>query len=58
MISTADAQWFLDRGPGDLVSKITAPTLIEQGTIDTLFTLDEAATNYGILHAQRRADRR
>jgi ABC-2 type transport system ATP-binding protein len=49
--SAADSQWFLDRGPGDLVSKITAPTLIEQGTIDTLFTLDEAATNYAILHA-------
>ena len=50
VISPADKQWFIDRGPGNLVSKITAPTLIEQGTIDTLFTLDEGATNYGILH--------
>ena len=49
LISPADKQWFIDRGPGDLVNKITAPTLIEQGTIDTLFTLDEGATNYGIL---------
>jgi ABC-2 type transport system ATP-binding protein len=49
VISPADKQWFIDRGPGDLVNKITAPTLIEQGTIDTLFTLDEGATNYGIL---------
>jgi ABC-2 type transport system ATP-binding protein len=50
VISPADKQWFIDRGPGDLVNRITAPTLIEQGTIDTLFTLDEGATNYGILH--------
>jgi ABC-2 type transport system ATP-binding protein len=28
------------------------PTLFEQGTIDTLFSLDEAATNYKILHAK------
>ncbi len=49
--SAADAKWFLSRGPGDLVSKITAPTLFEQGTIDTLFSLDEAATNYRTLRA-------
>jgi ABC-2 type transport system ATP-binding protein len=49
VISDADRQWFIDRGPGDLVKKITAPTLFEQGTIDTLFTLDEADTNYKIL---------
>ena len=49
MQSPADRQWFLDRGPGDAVSKITAPTLFEQGTIDTLFSLDEAVTNYRIL---------
>jgi ABC-2 type transport system ATP-binding protein len=51
VISAADRQWFLDRGPGDLVDKITAPTLFEQGTIDTLFTLDEALTNFRILRA-------
>jgi ABC-2 type transport system ATP-binding protein len=50
VIHPEDRQWFLDRGPGDLVDKITAPTLFEQGTVDTLFTLDEAATNYRILH--------
>jgi ABC-2 type transport system ATP-binding protein len=49
--SAADAKWFLDRGPGDLVNKITAPTLFEQGTIDTLFSLDEAVTNYNALKA-------
>ena len=51
VISAADTQWFLDRGPANLVKKITAPTLFEQGTIDTLFSLDEAVTNYNILKA-------
>lgn len=48
-LDAEDRQWFLDRGPGDLVGKITAPTLLVQGTVDTLFTLDEAVTNYEIL---------
>ena len=45
----ADADFFLSRGPADLVSKITVPTLIIQGTVDTLFTLDEAVANYRLL---------
>jgi ABC-2 type transport system ATP-binding protein len=50
---TPDNQaWFLDRGPGGLVSQITAPTLLIQGTVDTLFTLDEAVTNYQDLKAR------
>lgn len=48
-ISTEDQDWFRSRGPGDLVGKITAPTLILQGTVDNLFTLDEGITNYRIL---------
>jgi len=48
-ISAADRAWFVSRGPGPLIAKITAPTLFIQGTVDTLFTLDEAVTNYGIL---------
>jgi ABC-2 type transport system ATP-binding protein len=48
-ISAADRQWFIDRGPGDLVARIHAPTLLVQGTIDTLFTLDEAVQNEAIL---------
>jgi ABC-2 type transport system ATP-binding protein len=51
-LNAADRQWFLDRGPSDLVSKITAPTLFEQGTVDTLFTLDEAVTNFNLLRAE------
>jgi ABC-2 type transport system ATP-binding protein len=51
-LSAADVRWFLDRGPGDLVRNITVPTLFEQGTIDTLFALDEAVTNFDILQAR------
>ncbi len=48
-ISKADEAWFRSRGPGDLVKRIKVPTLLIQGTVDTLFTLDEAITNYRIL---------
>jgi ABC-2 type transport system ATP-binding protein len=50
-ISAANQKWFAARGPGDLVKKIRIPTLIVQGTVDTLFTLDEAVTNYAMLKA-------
>jgi ABC-2 type transport system ATP-binding protein len=44
--------WFDARGPGyEYVSRIRAPTLLLQGTIDTLIPLDEAVANYKILHA-------
>lgn len=45
-ISDEDEKWFRDRGPGELVDKIETPTLFVQGTVDTLFTLDEAIINY------------
>jgi ABC-2 type transport system ATP-binding protein len=48
----ADIAWFLSRGPGNAVANITAPTLFEQGTIDTLFSLDEAVTNYEIMKSK------
>ena len=48
-LDQADRDWFAQRGPGDLVARITVPTLIVQGTIDTLFTLDEGIQNYRIL---------
>ncbi len=48
-LSQDDIDWFESRGPGDAVGRITAPTLIVQGTIDTLFTLDEGVTNFTIL---------
>ena len=49
--SDEDVQWFASRGPGALVDRIRIPTLLIQGTADTLFTLDEATTNYKILRA-------
>jgi ABC-2 type transport system ATP-binding protein len=48
-VDPADIDWFAERGPGDLVGDIAAPTLFVQGTVDTLFTLDEAITSYGIM---------
>ena len=44
-VSLADQKLLDDRGPGELVDKITAPTLLVQGTVDTLFTLQEAHEN-------------
>ena len=46
-------RWFAARGPGALVERIRIPTLLIQGTVDTLFTLDEATTNYRILRANK-----
>jgi ABC-2 type transport system ATP-binding protein len=48
-ISSEDEDWFRSRGPGDLVKRVKIPTMLVQGTVDTLFTLDEAITNYRIL---------
>lgn len=45
-LSAQDEEWFRDRGPGDLVDQITAPTFLVQGTVDTLFPLDEATAIY------------
>ena len=50
-LSDEDHQWFIDRGPGDAVEQIDVPTLFIQGTVDTLFTLDEATTNFAALRA-------
>jgi ABC-2 type transport system ATP-binding protein len=52
VINAADIAWFRARGPGDDVAKITAPTLFEQGTIDSLFPLEESVANYQILKAK------
>jgi ABC-2 type transport system ATP-binding protein len=49
-LSAEDTAWFDSRGPGDaLVSRIRAPTLLVQGTADTLFTPSEAIRNYEVL---------
>lgn len=46
-----DDDWFSARGPKELVARITAPTLIVQGTVDTLFTLRDGVKNYEMLRA-------
>lgn len=50
-ITPSEAAWFIARGPGPIVHRITVPTLIVQGTVDTLFTLQEGVDNYEILRA-------
>ncbi|MDX6697943.1 MAG: type transport system ATP-binding protein [Solirubrobacteraceae bacterium] len=47
--SDENVRWFASRGPGSLVDRIRIPTFFTQGTVDTLFTLDEAAVNYATL---------
>ena len=51
-ISDTDLAWFASHGPDFLLSKIKIPTLITQGTADTLFTLREAITNYAALRSR------
>ncbi len=46
-LSPENRAWFESRGPGDaLVSQIRVPTLLVQGTADTLFTPSEAIRNF------------
>jgi ABC-2 type transport system ATP-binding protein len=52
-LSAEDRAWFASRGPGALVRRIKAPTLILQGTPDTLFTPSEAIDNHRILRRKR-----
>jgi ABC-2 type transport system ATP-binding protein len=51
-ISAADQAWFAAHGPDILLSKVKIPTLITQGTADTLFTLKEAIRNYASLRSR------
>jgi ABC-2 type transport system ATP-binding protein len=48
-VSPADQQLLDERGPDELVDDITVPTLLIQGTVDTLFTLQEAHENAMVL---------
>lgn len=50
-LSAANVGFFASRGPGALVAKIRAPTLLIQRTVDDLFTLQEAVDNYSLLRA-------
>ena len=48
-LSAGTGAWLESLGPGALVSRIRAPTLLTQGTIDTLVPLAQAAANYKLL---------
>jgi ABC-2 type transport system ATP-binding protein len=48
-VSAASLRFFASRGPANLLARITVPTLLVQGTVDNLFTLDEAIANYRVL---------
>jgi ABC-2 type transport system ATP-binding protein len=51
-ISRKAVAFFTARGPAQYLSKVRVPTLILQGTVDDLFTLDEGIANYEALRAQ------
>lgn len=48
--SESDKAFFADNGPDFLLDQIDVPTLLIQGTVDTLFPLDEAIRNYRALN--------
>jgi ABC-2 type transport system ATP-binding protein len=48
-LTDADVGYFASRGPGALVGQVHVPTFLMQGTVDTLFTLQEAVDNFDIL---------
>jgi ABC-2 type transport system ATP-binding protein len=48
-VNAPSRQWFVDRTPPSLLQRITAPTLLTQGTVDTVFALSEAVANYHVL---------
>jgi ABC-2 type transport system ATP-binding protein len=51
VVTPAEIAWFGARGPAPLLGRIHIPTLIVQGTVDTLFTLQEGVDNYEALRA-------
>ena len=51
-IDQASVNFFTSRGPAQFLTRIRIPTLILQGTVDDLFTLDEAVANYEALRSQ------
>ena len=52
-LSVGSRKWIADHGPGALIEQIRAPTLIMQGTTDTLFALDQAREAFAALRANR-----
>lgn len=50
-VTPSQLAWFVARGPAGILHRITAPTLLVQGTVDTLFPLQEAVDDYETLRA-------
>ena len=50
-IDAGQEAWFAARGPAPYLGSVRIPTLILQGTVDTLFTLQEGVDNYQVLKA-------
>ncbi|MDT3444385.1 MULTISPECIES: S9 family peptidase [unclassified Pseudofrankia] len=50
--STEIMDWYADHGPASLLGKIRVPTLIIQGTVDTLFPLAQGVENYQALRGR------
>ena len=51
-IDAQGVSFFESRGPAQFLSNVRVPTLILQGTVDDLFTLDEGIANYEALRRQ------
>jgi ABC-2 type transport system ATP-binding protein len=51
-LSASGVQWLQEHGPAQFLPQIDIPTLIAQGTVDTLFPLDEAHRNFQTLKSQ------
>lgn len=49
--------FFADNGPDHLLSEIEIPTLLIQGTADTLFPLDEAISNFRAIDRNKQSPR-
>jgi ABC-2 type transport system ATP-binding protein len=52
VIDARAVSFFESRGPAQFLSRVRIPTLILQGTVDDLFTLDEGIANYMVLRDQ------
>ena len=57
-VSDENRAYFADNGPDFLLPRIKAPTLIIQGTVDTLFPLDEAVRNFRGIDRNKQSPRR
>ena len=51
-LAAGDQSWLTDRGPGtSWMDLVRTPALVLHGTVDTLFTLDEAIQNFRVLRS-------